>query len=121
MRRRLVFRVQDTEGRGPWRPGFSRVWVQPRPDHMLLAPFFVEFPGVLKAVLPGERLGSGCNNPSHLRRWFTEKEYRTLKKLGYSAVALEVDRILAESDVQVVFVRALPFNTNTTPISLYDG
>ena len=38
-----IYRVQDAQGRGPWKPGFSHRWVEDRPDHYNLPPWFVEF------------------------------------------------------------------------------
>jgi hypothetical protein len=38
-----VYRVQDVEGRGPWRPGFSRLWVRDRDDHDNLRPWVEQF------------------------------------------------------------------------------
>jgi len=43
MQELFVYRVQDKEGRGPWRPGFSQIWVETRLDHMFLPPWYVEF------------------------------------------------------------------------------
>lgn len=37
-----IYRVQDAEGRGPWRPGFSKYWVCDRDDHDVLIPWMKE-------------------------------------------------------------------------------
>ena len=34
----LVYRIQDNEGRGPWKPGFSSQWVIEREDLENLLP-----------------------------------------------------------------------------------
>lgn len=31
--KRKIYRVQDADGRGPFKPGFSRKWVIDRDDH----------------------------------------------------------------------------------------
>ena len=35
-----VYRVQDADGRGPFKPGFSHQWVEERADHENLLPWF---------------------------------------------------------------------------------
>lgn len=116
----FVFRVQDAEGRGPWRPGFSHKWVEDRPDEEFAAliPWPLQF-GELPFD-PRMHAGCGCQSLSQLRRWFTESEYRTLLGLGYRAVKMTPERILAASDIQCVFERVIPLNVGVVPIQLYD-
>lgn len=116
----VVFRVQDAEGRGPWRPGFSHVWVEDRPDHDNLVPWFVEFGDVRQRAIYGMAMGSGCRSLEQLRRWFTPTEYAKLLTLGYQAVQMKTGLILAESDIQCVFQRAKPLNEDVEPINLYE-
>jgi len=115
----IVYRVQDCDGRGPFKPGFSSVWVKERPDHDNLHPWFIEFGRVDKKVLTGEVCGRACLTKEQLRRWFTKSEYKKLKKHGYKAVKMEVNRIIAESDIQCFVGRAKPFNEAITTIKLY--
>lgn len=115
----IVYRVQDAEGRGPWRPGFSHNWVEDRSDHDNLLPWFVEFGDVRKIAILGMAMGSGCRTLEQLRRWFTQSEYKTLLNYGYRAVQMRVGRVLAESDIQCVFERALPLNEGVQEIELY--
>ena len=119
METEAVYRIQDKDGRGPWKPGFSRRWVEDRPDHDNLPPWYVEFGPVHHRVLYGEEMGSGCKTLEQLRRWFTPSEYKTLKMHGYRAVRLEVGRILAESGIQCVFGRAKPLREDAVEIELY--
>lgn len=53
-----VYRTQDSEGRGPWRPGFSRVWCDAEfgPGAESLPPWGAEFGADLieRRGLPGE-------------------------------------------------------------------
>jgi hypothetical protein len=116
----VVLRIQDPDGRGPWKPGFSRQWVEERPDHENLPPWFVEFGRVDRLVLVGDHVGSACRTLEQLRRWFTPGEYATLLRLGYRAVRLRVGRILAESNRQCVFGRARPLREDVEPVELYD-
>ena len=115
-----IFRVQDSEGRGPWRPGFSHNWVIDRPDHANLPPWPFEFglDKVLDSRKPNEWMGCGCLSLKQLRRWITMKEYRTLKKLGYGCVMLEGNAI-AVSDIQCVFTRDRPLFEDIKKLKLY--
>lgn len=115
----IIYRIQDKDGRGPWKPGFSSKWVEDREDHEKLLPWYVEFGPVHERLLFGEVGGSGCLTLKQLRRWFTASEYETLKKFGYYAVKMEVGRILAESDIQCVFGRAKPLNKDVEGVILY--
>lgn len=114
-----VFRVQDAEGRGPWRPGFSQKWVIDRPDHDKLLPWYIEFGRIDQKVLATEYAGSACRTLKQLRRWFTKKEYKKLIGLGYRAVMLDVDRIIAESDIQCFVATKRPLFENITIVRLY--
>lgn len=114
-----VYRIQDSDGRGPWKPGFSHRWVEVRPDHDLLSPWYEEFGRVDQQATPGMHIGCGCRDVATLMRWFTPTEYRRLLGFGYRAVSMTVDRILAESVIQCVFERRLPLRQEATAIDLY--
>lgn len=94
----VIFRIQDKNGRGPWKPGFSHSWVDIRKDHSNLLPWYEEFGRVDKKALFGMALGSGCRTIGQLKRWFTQSEYTKLKKYGYQAVKMKVGSILADSE-----------------------
>lgn len=114
-----IFRIQDNEGRGPWRPGFSHLWVKPRPDHDNLPPWMFEFPHIdIKSIESGH-FGSGCRNTKQLRRWFTKNEYKTLVNFGFKAVMMDVEEVLAESEKQLLFRRMFPLNQYYTVVRLY--
>ena len=115
----IVYRVQDREGRGPFKPGFSHRWVQDRPDLENLQPWYVEFGRVDSQVLTGSTCGSACRTLEQLRRWFLKNEYATLQAFGYFAVEISVDRVIAESRVQCFVSRALPFNVDLNQVRLY--
>ena len=117
-----VYRVQDKEGRGPWRPGVSHLWVQARDDHANL-PTWVEQFGMemLSRTFDGfgKHTGCGCSSLEKLRRWFTAEEYATLQTYGYQAVRMNVRCILGQSDVQLVFRRRLPLHVGAKRVELY--
>lgn len=115
----IVFRVQDSDGRGPFKPGFSHRWAQLREDHDFLFPWLIEFPNVIELAKPGMHLGCGCLTLEQLRRWFIPSEYETLLGFGYRAVQLQVGRILARSLTQCVFERATPLRLGIKAIELY--
>ena len=114
-----VFRVQDRSGRGPWKPGFSHLWVEDRDDHDRLRPWYEEFGWVQRNAIAGMYVGCGCRHVDQLRRWFTRGEYEKLLAYGYTAVELSVGRILGESDIQVVFERARPLREAARAFNLY--
>jgi len=115
----IVYRIQDCEGRGPFKPGFSKQWIEERPDHENLQPWFIEFGRVDHRVMTGETAGSACRSLEQLRRWFSKREYRRLKKCGYRAVKMNVNRIIAESDIQCFVGRAKPFCKDAEIVKLY--
>lgn len=117
----IIYRVQDAEGRGPWRPGMGLMWIDDRPDHENLRPMFEEFPDVLSRHRPGMSLGCGCRTIPQLQRWFTPAEYRRLLGYGYQAVSMEVGRILGESETQCVFERTKLLRVGATAFNLYDN
>lgn len=114
-----VYRVQDRDGRGPWKPGFSRHWVEDRDDLDHLPPWTHELPNALQKRIVGMHLGCGCQTLEQLRRWFTPGEYATLRRHGYLAVKMKVGRILAASRTQCVFERAKPLYEDFETVELY--
>lgn len=114
-----IYRIQDADGRGPWKPGFSRFWVEDRADHDLLIPWYREFGRVDGNAIVGMAVGCGCRTPEQLRRWFIPTEYSRLVAYGYRAVQMDVGRILAESSIQCVFERAKRLNHDVQEFNLY--
>lgn len=115
----IVYRVQDINGRGPWKPGFSQLWVEPSKDHDKLIPWFHEFERIDFQLLPKESAGYGCLSLEQLRRWFTELEYQKLVEYGYQAVKIKAAKILASSPLQCVFTRLQPLCEDVSAIDLY--
>lgn len=115
-----VYRIQDKDGRGPWKPGFSVQWVEDRPDHDNLHPWYVTMGDVRTRSIAGMYMGSACTSLEQLCRWFTAREYQTLLALGYQAVSMEAGRILGADANQVVFERARPLNEGVREERLYE-
>lgn len=115
-----VFRIQDEAGRGPFKTGFSRVWLRDRPDHENLRPWTEQFK--VHDILfraGGLHVGCACRTVDQLRRWFTLDEYLPLLICGYDAVSLDADRVLGESDIQIVFARRRRLSDGAVPFALY--
>lgn len=108
-----VYRVQDDEGRGPFRPGFLRHWFEDRESY---PPSFVEWFGDPRPHLrPGESAGCGCRSMEQLARWFKPSELRTLADFGYRVVRLDADRVIGENDNEVLFARRRPLRFGAEP------
>src|ERR1035437_5906722 len=82
---KIVYRMQDGFGRGPFKPGFTKEW---KGDTNLdLPPIFVELgilPHHLSAMIPKGLFG-GCavQSISLLHKWFDRNERRRLVRFGY--------------------------------------
>lgn len=115
-----VYRIQDKDGRGPWKPGFSQHWVGECDEERLalLPPIQEEFPG-REFRVPGMHVGVGCLSQAHLREWIRSDEYQRLFQLGYRAVSFTVDRVLAEGKFQVVFARKCPLRKKVRRFNLW--
>jgi len=100
----LVCRMQDAEGRGPYRPGFSHKWSEREtgPD-----PIYIAFPNIgnLCRHIVSSRGGSvGCafRTTEQARAWFSPNEVLTLLTYGYGLVWLYADEVIAENHDQAV-------------------
>ncbi|TXH44392.1 MAG: hypothetical protein E6Q97_32760 [Desulfurellales bacterium] len=113
----IIYRIQDRDGRGPWKPGFSGRWVEHRDDHKLLQPWYIEFPDL--KLEKGWRYGCGCETRKQLQRWITIGEYTTLRILSYRSVMIDACEIVASSDIQCVFRKREKLNVGATEFNLY--
>ena len=85
-----IFRVQDRSGRGPFRPGLTDKWSENwRPPAIDSIPPFSE---LLKVRTLGFR-GFGCEKIEDLANWICADEFKTLRKMGFRVVSIEVDKI----------------------------
>jgi len=113
-----VFRVQDAEGRGPYRPGMSAKWVDRIADERLRPPSFIEFGmSIINKKKNGESMGCGFRTMGQLLKWFSISEIVRMKDIGYDIVEMDVDQIVAESNRQLVFVRKLPLNESIRKVA----
>jgi hypothetical protein len=101
----IILRVQDKEGRGPFRPGMTQHWKDADYSSRVIPPTWdVEFGKFLLHGEPGTHsYGCGLRSREQLRRWFSATEEPRLHELNYRLVSLKVDRILAESENQLIF------------------
>lgn len=91
-----VYRVQDSEGRGPFKPGFSKYWIDGDSDRELLNPWFeeVRVEDVWAKLRNGERAGCACESMDDLLAWFLPLELERLQRMGYSVIEFEPKRVL---------------------------
>jgi hypothetical protein len=110
----LLYRWQDKDGRGPYRPGMSRYWAD-QDNQANNPPFFQEFGmDITKQCRPGEAMGCAFRTIEQMRQWFTDAERQRMRLMGYEFGCMEADRVIAESERQVVFARRKPFRLGFT-------
>ncbi len=106
----VLWRIQDREGRGPFKPGMSDTWLDDK-GHSL-PPFYIELGiephEIAFMVTPGFHAGCACRSRDDLHKWFSRTERRRLKRMGYFEVSFSPDRIIVETPTQVVFENAFP-------------
>lgn len=105
-----VYRMQDRSGRGPYRPGSTVRWADWDHDDRNRS-FWEEFgPEAQWLNVPrdGMVMGAGFRSVEQAFRWFHPTERRRLFILGYRMVRIQVDRIVAESPNQLLFLRRKP-------------
>ena len=99
-----IVRIQDAEGRGPWRPGFSHMWVRDDTP-MKHGAIYAEMPGfgmlVDLAHQRGEHIGCAVR-AGRLHEWFSPGDLRRLRDYGFSLVDASRCRVIAETHSQVV-------------------
>lgn len=102
-----LYRIQDAEGRGPWRPGFSHQWIDPDKDDSLCPPMMVEFPNWRARFTMFEARGFlhfGCcvRGIVGLHRWFTPDELERLRGFGFRLVDASTMHIVCEGKTQII-------------------
>lgn len=110
-----IFRYQDDEGRGPFRPGMTDRWLvehEGKPNGLVLELGPSGLRCAINCFAKKHReihnLGFGCVSIDGLFKWFTREERETLKMLGYDLVAMQVDGVVAENRDEVLFARRRP-------------
>ncbi len=102
----VFLRVQDRDGRGPFKPGTTDRWRDPDgPDY---PPAQEEFGLHWRAEIPlGWHCGCALRSIEQVARWFSPWECARLDALGYRLVTIR-GRALRESRHQIIVVRPLP-------------
>jgi hypothetical protein len=115
-----VLRVQDASGRGPYRPGFSRLWSDP--DGPIVPLWWEEIGQSLEAAHSAMseeyHWGCGFRTGEQFRAWFSDRELRKLDRFGFYLVRIAPDVIHAETPSQVVFGTVQPMSIASPRISL---
>lgn len=114
-----VYRIQNAQGRGPFKPGLPNRWVRMRDDLANLHPWPMEFGLRILNFAGRQPVGCGCQTIAQLQRWFIPREYRKLLRLGYRAVTLDECTIIAASEIQCVFFRSKPLTVGAVALALY--
>lgn len=113
-----LYRVQCSEGRGPFRPGITDQWLD---DSRTFWPMpHIAYPGVLEIIDTAHakrlHMGTGCRALDQIRLWFNADEQRKLRGLGYEMVAIEADEVLWENEEQVLFACKRPLRECLLPM-----
>lgn len=105
-----VFRIQDKDGRGPFRPGFSKMWLdEDIGDRVALPSWIEEFGADAFAQAPGGSCGfSAVRTINKIRDWFTDTERQRLYGFGFYLVEVPDAHVIRESEHQVLCWRNLP-------------
>ena len=105
-----IIRMQDSDGRGPWRPNFSHKWIS-GDNSFLGKPIHEDFTNIdkifKKAYKAGKYLGCAMRE-ANKSIWFTDKEIETLKRHGFYFVDCTNCEVLAESNTQVIIASHTP-------------
>lgn len=100
-----LYRIQDKQGRGPWRPGLSAKWLSDEgPD---LPPAIQEelpefFRLVSAAHERGFHIGCAARGEGALSKWIQEGEMERLSEMGFFVVNATQCSVLAETEHQVL-------------------
>ena len=115
----IVYRVQDADGRGPWRPGLSRQWVDAdAPAGRLVETIFDLIPlDEIRDMRERYYLGCACRTLADLGAWFTPIEKERLRALRFHPVMIQADAVIAESRFQILIGRLRPMAVGATRLS----
>jgi hypothetical protein len=106
-----VYRIQAADGRGPFRPGLTKYWIdvlhapRPMPIQDAFGFFWIE------ELRAGWMYGCGCLSLDELVKWFSPNECAALKDMGYFPAVIEADEIVRNREgEQVIFGCKKPFS-----------
>lgn len=115
----IAYRVQGADGRGPWRPGFSHMWIEDDAPAGRLQETIMDLLPIerLRSLPVGFHYGCACRTLSSLLEWFTPIEMVRLSAHGFYPVRLNVDRVVVESQFQMLIARSRAFVDGVTRLS----
>lgn len=121
-----IFRFQDDEGRGPFKPGVTDRWLvehEGKPVGLIQQIGLHELRKLVVAfstMFPHREFhyGFGCRSIDGLYRWFTAEERRKMASLGYHLVTMIADHAVAGNRDEIMFARILPFNQRAVILKL---
>lgn len=110
-----LFRIQDRDGRGPWRPGFSVQWIDPEKDDTLCPPMQVEFQNWQSSIRKAQSRGLshfGCcvSGVRGLHQWFTPAELNRLRGFGFRLVSASALTPICKGRNQIIGASRLPLS-----------
>lgn len=111
-----LYRVQDKEGRGPYRPGFSHRWLDRKPNYAKRPAIQDDLTCLEFRYLDGF-YGCAAKSIDQLRDWFSPGESTRLARFGYRVITFCPDEVVAETEYQVVFWSRSPLAKVGTPLS----
>ena len=97
-----MYRLQhEADGRGPFRPGFSRYWADlgfDRPTDIITA-FGLDW----RSEIPrGWASGCACTSLDALQSWFSSAELGRLSRMGFVVVEITPGLIIRQNDAQAI-------------------
>jgi hypothetical protein len=98
-----LWRVQDRDGRGPWRPGFSDVWMTDATPTVGRA--ILQERGIKPIIARAHRAGLylGCAfRPARQRLWFADGDMSRLWQLGFRVADASKCDVLFENEQQAL-------------------
>ena len=104
-----IYRIQDREGRGPYKPGETELWQDKEGEALPPLPI----PAILKfrrSIPKDHHMGFGFQSMEQLRNWFSDGEISRLYYRGFQIVSMGATGILMKDGKQVLFHRRFPFN-----------
>lgn len=118
MKANYIYRIQHpSDGRGPFRPGFTRQWADDTGDRLRSTrpAIHIEFgPDLMVGLSADMAYGTGVRRIEALAEWFSPDERLTLASMGFQVVRLDIDAVVRESPNQVVFGRRTPLRDRAT-------
>jgi hypothetical protein len=112
-----VYRIQDRDGRGPYRPGFSHKWSDA--EGPILPTIFEDFgPNLTRLFARPGHYGCAFLQLDQARTWFSKREAAKLAALGFSLVEISDAEIVASAPRQVLIRRDRPLHRKVRKHSL---